>query len=718
MSITRVQDAPVEAGTTRHENPNAPTYVLKHRELQALFDALGNIDPAAGRDRGLYWNCTRFLSRYVLRFGDGRSPVGLGAFVSADHTTLFADLTDPGTDDGRQKPGSIYLHRETLLFEQRLLEKLILSNPTQEPRKVRLRIDWEADFRDLFEIRGSRRKKRGTHRETGDPRRQEYLGLDGVERVTRIELHGLEAIRHEEGRVFAETTLEPREQRTLMISILCEQDGEASAAIDFQGARQMRTEWERGVLGGMAALRLSHEVFQSWIDQARTDLLMLLTDTPQGLYPYAGTPWFCAPFGRDGLITALQTLWFAPAIARGVLAFLASHQAREHDAFSEAEPGKILHESRKGEMVALREVPYGAYFGSADSPPLFLKLLGRYVRQTGDGDFLREHEAAFRRTLGWVRGKLAEEGFITYARHHESGLVHQGWKDADDAVTHADGSRAEPPFALAEIQGYAFAALREAAELLDLLGDAEAAAGCRRESEDLRERFEREFWLPDLGESGGYALALAAGRPCRVLSSNAAQCLFCGIVPGEKAAALARSLETSFSGWGLRTIDPGAAAYNPLSYHNGSVWPHDSAIAMAGLSRCGQRDLAERILEGLFAAAKDYDFRLPELMSGFERRKLGFPIRYPNACRPQAWAAGCVFMMLEAAIGIRIDGARRELRFRDPWLPASIDSLEVTGLRVGEARVGVRLTRRGRTVDFSLREEEGPPVTAVLERTC
>jgi len=446
---------------------------------------------------------------------------------------------------------------------------------------------------------------------------------------------------------------------------------------------------------GGGSLASSGRLFNDWIDQSRSDLALLTTALPTGPYPYAGIPWFATQFGRDAIITALQTLWLNPALAAGVLRFLAQTQAHEESAFRDAEPGKIMHEMRRGEMAMLREVPFGQYYGGVDTTPLFVMLAGAYEERTGDPRLVDEIWENLLAAVGWIERRLdgSATGFLDYARGAESGLANQGWKDSHDSIFHADGRLPDGPIAVVEVQGYAYAALTSIATLAAVRGKSQQSQAWRERAERLATAIERHFWVEDMAF---YALAIdGEGQPCKVRASNPGHLLFCGVPERKRAQSVAQQLlSDSFrTGWGIRTLAEGQARYNPMSYHNGAVWPHDTSLCAAGIARYfGSVHIAPLVSE-LFEAANQFAMRLPELFCGFERRTGQGPTPYPVACLPQAWASGAVFMLLQASLGLRVDGRRGEVHVDHPSLPVGIESLSILDLEVGDGSVALVLKR-------------------------
>jgi glycogen debranching enzyme len=696
-----------------HRLPS-PQRVLKHGDSFGVFDQHGDIIAAQAAELGLYHHGTRFLSRLELRLGDKR-PLLLSSTVTDDNAVLVVDLTnlDVVRDGSIVLPrGEIHVLRSRLLKDGGSIDRIRVSNYGRCAIDLPLSVHFAADFADMFEVRGTHRERRGTLHPVvaGHDTVLRYAGLDGIERRTRI-CWSLAPDSFGAGNVVFQLHLAPRETIALEMTVLCEEGEARGAAEPFDASLTTARRDLAARAGAGARVRASSESFNRWINRSTADLTMMATETPYGLYPYAGIPWFSTPFGRDGLITAFELLWADPEVARGVLTFLAATQATERSEAQDAEPGKILHETRRGEMAALGEVPFGRYYGSVDSTPLFVMLAHAYQRRTADQELIDRLWPHIVAALEWMArdGDADGDGFIEYSRHSQTGLAQQGWKDSHDSIFHQNGEAAAPPIALCEVQGYAYAAWRGAAAMAKTRGDAVAAAEWNAQAERIQRQFDEAFWCDELGT---YAIALdGAKRPCQIQTSNPGHCLFAGIVRSRERAlrtATALMSDTSFAGWGIRTVAAGQIGYNPMSYHNGSIWPHDNALAAAGLSRYGFTQDAARIMSAMFDLSTAVELqRLPELICGFHRRADERPTLYPVACAPQAWAAGAVYLLIQACLGLEVGASPPRVTFRRACLPEEIRSLQVSNLAVGHGSVDLLLERHPHDVSITVLRREG-----------
>ncbi|QND74265.1 amylo-alpha-1,6-glucosidase [Tardiphaga robiniae] len=690
-----------------------PRRALKHDDTFVVLDSHGDIGASAGGPDGLFNADTRYLARLELALNDVQ-PLLLGSNLRDDNSSLTVDLTNPDIyRNGRLVLQKDMLHivRTFFLWRGAAYQRIGLQNHGEHRASFDLTLSFDNDFADLFEVRGEKRKHRGiaTSRLVGPSDvALEYTGLDGKPLSTMVHFDPRPT------RLAANTAtyhfeLKPQQTTSLFVAVSCNAEVGHKPVPFFRGLLAHRREM-RNFSKGAATVETSNDIFNEVLCQAMADLSILMTNTPQGRYPYAGIPWYSTTFGRDGLITALQLLWIDPRVARGVLKRLAAFQAKSVDPLADAEPGKILHEMRGGEMAALREVPFAQYYGSVDSTPLFVMLAGMYVERTGDDETLRELWPAVEAALGWIDGPgdPDRDGFVEYQRATEQGLQNQGWKDSYDAIFHADGKLAEGNIALAEVQGYIFAAKHLASRLALRMSLPDKARQLEAEAEQLAARFEEAFWCEELGT---YALALDGKKmPCAVRASNAGQLLFTGIVREDRARMVAADLMRPhfFTGWGIRTIARGEARYNPMSYHDGSIWPHDNALITLGLARYGLKHSVEAVFKGLFDTAAYMDLRrLPELFCGFQREKRRGPTLYPVACAPQAWASATPYTLLEAALGIEFDVARGEIRFRNPRLPAFLQYVILRDLRLGESSVDLCLRKHENDVSLEVLRTRG-----------
>ena len=684
-------------------------YALKDRDTFLVADAFGDV---LGQGDGLFHNDTRILSRFQLFLGS-HAPSLLSAAIGTDNvffTSHSANQRLPFPGGPVAPPGVLHIARKRFLWDDRLFECVRMVNYSRDAVIIPLTFEFDADFRDMFEVRGMTRPRRGLRHPAENDGRAialRYTGLDGVDRTSFISFSD-PPYRLTDHKAEFMYPLGPESHLELYIEIgMCAGPAPTRERFRSHAARarfSMRARRRRG-----ARLRSSGRLFSEWMEKSKADLALLTTELATGPYPYAGIPWFSTTFGRDAIITAWQVLWMDPSLAKGVLNYLAANQATEVSAFRDSAPGKIMHEARWGEMAALGEIPFGRYYGGVDTTPLFVALAGAYAERTGDMELVEALWPQLEAAMGWLEryGDTDGDGLIDYARGAASGLANQGWKDSQDSVFHSDGRFATGPIALVEVQGYAFAAYRAMARLTRRRGDEEQAEGWSRKAERIREAVERKFWMED---DGFYAIAVDGdGELCKVLASNPGHLLFTRLVAPQRARRVAgHLLSRAFApGWGVRTLALGEARFNPMSYHNGSVWPHDTALCALGMSHYGEREGVVALTAALFETAAHFEMRLPELFCGFPRAAGEPPVAYPVACLPQAWAAGSVFMMLQACLGLTVDGETGRVTLVDPHLPIGIDRLWIDGLELGDLSISLAIERHGERITVSTDAPDG-----------
>src|SRR4051794_11661138 len=690
------------------------TRVLLNGDTFAVFDRGGDVQPVGFGQQGIFHNETRHLSRLEMRFC-GERPLLLSSAVREDNVLFAVDLTNPDLvmPSGEALPrGTLHIFRAKFLTERIAYDQITLHNYGDVRIEGDLSFQFEADFADIFEVRGEKRTRRGETLPDVVERGTvtlEYQGLDHIRRITRVECSHADCSAHEGGMTFP-IHLDPQSETTLTLTIECRREETEIQPASYDDALQRLNHQRSTSPLADVDISTSSEQFNHWVRRSHADLMMMLAETPFGPYPYAGVPWFSTVFGRDGIITALELLWVAPSVARGVLTYLAATQATSFDPDRDAEPGKILHEMRKGEMAELREVPFGRYYGTIDGTPLFIMLAAAYYERTADLDFLREVWPNILAALEWIDkyGDRDGDGFVEYARRTDHGLVQQGWKDSNDSVFHSDGRLANGPIALCEVQAYVYGAKKGLAAVARDMGNVRLAEQLDEQALELRARFSSAFWSDELSM---FALALdGEKKPCRVRSSNAGQCLFSGIASEAQHRSVTDLLLSPafFSGWGVRTIVTGEKRYNPMSYHNGSVWPHDNAMIAYGALRSADKMLALRVMSGLLDLSENVmQHRLPELICGFGRRKGKGPTLYPVACSPQAWAAGSVFMVLQACLGLEVQAREGRIYLHHSALPETLEEVRIRNLRVGSASVDLSFERYGETVGVNIERRQG-----------
>lgn len=696
------------------------TAVLRHGALTLVSDPFGDLHPDS-RGLGLYLGDTRVLSALAVLV-DGSRPTLLQSEPGGSDRGVV-QLTNPElrhdptriAESARLATQSIGIRRERVLDPAGLHERVHVANFTMARQTVELGLLLDCDAADIFEVRGYAREERGRLDDIaldGDTVRFGYRALDGRRLLTTVRLgtapsHLGASPPDRDASVLARWDLDIGPEEAVVVS------WEVAASwrprrTDGASLEPRRPAWSRHE-PARARIETDDGLLNSVLARSLADIAVLETvgPGPGESFLAAGIPWFATLFGRDALLAAMFLLPVRASIATHTLRTLARLQATGRSDREDAEPGKIIHELRTGEMAATGEVPFGRYYGAADTTPLWLLLLARHHAWTADDALLDELWPHAMAAIGWLDAQLADGGLVTYRTRAPRGLRNQGWKDSHDSVRDRRGTAADPPIALIEIQAYAAEALRSISRLAARRGDEALASRLRAAGDDLARRLDARFWCPDLER---YAMALdGAGRPADALASNVGHALWQGALPEGRAASVARDLAgpRMSSGWGLRTYAAGQPGFNPLGYHLGTVWPHDTAIAVAGLRRYRLDHEAALLANGLLDAARTFPmFRIPEVFCGFARAETGHPVAYPVACSPQAFAATAPFLLLQALLGIEADAPARTLRVTRPVLPHPVRRLVIEGLRVGEAEV-----------DLLFQSWRGTPGAEVLRRS-
>ena len=682
---------------------------LKKNDTFAVFDSHGDIGASIGGQDGLFHCDTRYLSHLELLF-NGSRPLLLHSAMRDDNLNYYVDLTNPDFYIDRKlvmQKDTVHISRTIYLKDGSLRERIALTNHGSESVSFSLSMLFASDFADIFEVRGMKRERRGTSSIDSDQPplvHLHYQGLDRTSRTTTLHFEPVPTLLQDSTARF-DIELPPHGRTAIFATVTSGERPPLPTETFLLGLTRLHRA-QQFSMRGTASVETSNSVVNEIFCRSMADVQMLMTETEDGPYPYAGIPWYSTTFGRDGIITAMNMLWADPRIAAGVLRRLARLQSDRLDPLADSAPGKIVHEMRGGEMAAIGEVPFRQYYGTVDATPLFVILAGKYAERTSDWTLIRQLWPSIEAALSWIDrfGDLDGDGFIEYARGTETGLANQGWKDSHDSISHADGRLASGPIALVEEQAYVFAARQAGAMCARRLGFEDRAETLESQAANLRRQFEEAFWCSDLGF---YGLALdGEKRLCRVRSSNAGHALFCGIAAPDRATATVASLMRSdfFSGWGIRTLSHGEERYNPMSYHNGSIWPHDNAMVAAGFARYGAKSATAAIFDAAMRAATYMDERrIPELFCGFRRRRGRGPVLYPVACAPQAWSASSPFAMIESLLGLEFHPEAGELRLNNPVLPPSLTSIRISNFQLG-----------GGVADFILRSASSSPMLEVI----
>jgi glycogen debranching enzyme len=672
--------------------------VIKHNDVFLMTDHHGDI-PGNGSQSGLYMKDTRFLSKMELTLNDKR-PLLLSSSADENYVARIRMTNEHEETEGTVQlwRESVELIRERFIYGEVLYETISMTSYSTKPLSFDLRVSFDADFSDMFLIRGFQPAEelgRVTERKMDKTSwHAAYQGVDGVRRDTHISWDTEADSVTEQGELHFAVKLTPTESRRITFIIIPSVEGNRpvtstreKALAELQGTYEL---WNKH----NTKIESDSTVLSRLYSRGVQDLRVLLTDFGHGLFPVAGLPWYAVPFGRDSLIAALQMLPLDPVVARVTLGMMAAYQGTERNPWKDEQPGKIMHELRNGELARSGQVPFAPYYGSIDSTPLFILLAAEYAHWTGDTETIARLLPNIEKALAWIDqfGDRDGDGWVEYYQESSKGIANQGWKDSADSVVHENGEFANAPIALVEVQGYVYQAKSRLAPVVERLGHRELAERLRREAESLRQLFDDAFWMP---HEQFYAIALDGNKDqVRSVTSNPGHLLMSGIVSGDKAQQVAQRLVAGdmFGGYGIRTMSSGSTGYNPMSYHDGSIWPHDNSLILLGMSRMGFKEEASTVVSGLLKAAEHFEYnRLPELYCGYDDT-IGYPVSYPVACSPQAWAAGTSVLLIQSMLGLQPDALKRTIRL-DPFLPENVRHLTVRDLPVADGCISVVLKR-------------------------
>jgi glycogen debranching enzyme len=692
-------------------------HVIKVNDLFLLTDEKGNIPENHYYGLGLYTKDTRFLSKFDLKIF-GEEPVLLSSEAEQNYETSIL-LTNPHIENNGELQlwrESVEIKRHRFIYNGVLYESITLKNYYPQPVSIDFSLHVDADFSDMFIVRGFQNGQTG--QKTGITKSNKtltfhYLGADHVERSTHIDWDADAKTVTNNGDITFDVDLNHAEEKTITVQIApTVGDLEPKTINKTEALQALQTSFENW-RDQTTAVETDHKPSQRLIDRGIADLRVLLTDVGYGSFPVAGLPWFGVPFGRDSLIAALQMLPFNPEVAKGTLKTMAAFQGKKIDPWRDEQPGKIMHEMRFGELANTNQIPFTPYYGTIDATPLFLILLSEYIKWSGDLVLFEQLRENIEAALQWINdyGDRDGDGFLEYHQESAKGIANQGWKDSGDSIVHRNGEYAETPVALSEVQGYVYQAKTSLSDIFERLCEPEKANVLRNEAQKLKQQFERDFWME---EHNFLAIALDKNKKqIGTITSNPGHVLLSGMIDESKASSVIKTLmsQKMFSGYGIRTMGEDEAAFNPISYHNGSVWPHDNSLIILGMSKLGHQAEAKKVMEGLIdaSAAFEYD-RLPELFCGYNHR----PVKYPVACSPQAWAAGTPLTFVQALLGLFPNSLEKKVRI-SPSLLNDMNVIKVRGLAIGEGELDVtvyrdqgnsRITIEKNTTGFEIELEE------------
>ena len=687
------------------------SYVIKDGDIFLLIDQAGNIIKDADAQYGLYTKDTRFLNKYSL-FVNNKKPIVFSFKIIENYMSEICLINQ---NVRKIENAKILIKRKQLISDGIVYDRISVTNSHLSSLKIKITLKIEADYLDIFQVRNYVKEKRlGT---ILNPRKIKngfilgYIGKDGIKRETELKILGGEGEIYKD-RIEFSFKLKHKQEKELTIAIIPRIESQKlinKSIINFERARKRLKsdlkKWKENSL----IINTDNDNFNRIIDRSLLDLKLLQTNLGEGFMPMAGIPWFAVPFGRDSIIASLQTLMLNTKIAQGTLKTLIHFQGKEVNKDKEEEPGKIMHEIRFGELARLNLIPHTPYYGTIDATPLFLILAVEYFHWTGDLKFIKKILPHLQAALDWIDkyGDVDHDGYVEYNPQSKRWAVNQGWKDSRDSSVHQDGSLAIPPIALVEVQGYVYKAKKGMAEIFSYLGEKDTAGKLEKEAQELKVKFNRDFWM---GDRKYFAFGLDyQKKQIASITSNPGNCLYSGIIEEDKAEAVAKKLfsDELFSGWGIRTMGRKEIGYDPMSYHNGSVWPHDNSIIIAGLIRYNYWIKAIKIIDGFVKAAQYFkDNRLPELFCGFSLKEVKSLVKYPFACSPQAWSSGSIYLIIQSLLGIEADAINDKIHL-NPILPEGINKVEVKNLKIGNNKINLVVIKENNCVKLNNIRIEG-----------